>query len=261
MPLHPSVSNLVRQGRLQVAGIPRNTMTDEGWQEASCHPEQWPAPALPRASARRTNGASRSGASETQPHSQEWGRSWGASSGSRWSTGIVSQGTCLHDPIHAETSGSRTNYSAIEVLLGLPLPAVRVRGARPHGKWTEPRSSGSWFAMISSRHREVAVEAANVTARCTCDGVLGELGVKGAEGRRSRLETGSITFHSARTVSRTDSTDPHRTSRSVACHGELGRAPLARRDVRGNPEPRRQASHQGLRARCFGPRVRMRLSH
>lgn len=168
MPLHPSVSNLApRQGRLHIAGIPRNTMTDEGWQEASCHPKPWPAPAPPRASARRTDGASRRAPAVRNSHPQGWERWRSASSESTLVNGDRRSGTCLHDPIHAETSGSQANRSAIEVLLGPPSPAVRVRGARLHGKWIEPRNSGSWFAMISSHRRKVVVETASVTARCT----------------------------------------------------------------------------------------------
>lgn len=68
----------------------------------------------------------------------------------------------------------------------------------------------------------------------TAHGVQHEPGVKGAEGRRSRLETRSITFSSrVRFVGRKFRSAPH-SALLPKKEGGPGRAPLARRDLRDN---------------------------
>lgn len=56
-------------------------------------------------------------------------------------------------------------------------------------------------------------------------------------------------------------TAPHRTSVLWLAMESWGWAPLARRDVHGNPRTSLASESSGIARQCFGPRVRTRSSH
>jgi hypothetical protein len=83
---------------------------------------------------------------------------------------------------------------AIEVLSVSALVAATGDGAMGLAKTICPSAPATIFGKLLAPSRREA----------TAHGVQHEPGVKDAEGRRSRLETRSITFSSARTVRRTE---------------------------------------------------------
>lgn len=113
-------------GEIATRGDPAKHMAGQDWQTAFCHPKQH-GPREPRQ--RHAQGIS---AGESRRvcqwyaihHPQgRWAARRAQARRAHWSSGIVSRGTCLHDPIHAEISGSRF-FPRSKSSSQSPLPAV-----------------------------------------------------------------------------------------------------------------------------------------